>query len=89
MSLINKTIVDDVLTLPSTVRVELPMNSLDALDKEVGALWATEAESRIDACEKGLLKTVSLDTILSKYVKYRLVGSEPCSQEPGGKVIQL
>jgi putative addiction module component (TIGR02574 family) len=70
MSLINKTIVDDILALPSSARVELVellMNSLGAQDKEVDALWATEAESRIDAYEKGLLRTVSLDTVLAKY----------------------
>jgi hypothetical protein len=43
------------------------LSGLDMPDKEIDALWAKEAESRIDAFEKGQLKAVTLETVLKKY----------------------
>ena len=36
-------------------------------DPELDKLWAEEAESRLDAYNRGDLKAVSLDEVLSKY----------------------
>ena len=43
------------------------ISSLDAPDSCIDALWAKEAEDRIDAYEKGALEAVSLDAVLQKY----------------------
>ena len=40
---------------------------LDTPDPELDKLWAEEAESRLDAYNRGDLKAVSLDEVLSKY----------------------
>lgn len=40
---------------------------LDKPDPELDKLWAEEAESRLDAYNRGDLKAVSLDEVLSKY----------------------
>jgi len=40
---------------------------LDKPDPEMDKLWAEEAESRLDAYNRGDLKAVSLDEVLSKY----------------------
>lgn len=67
---IDKKIAGNALSLPVTQRVELVellLASLDSPDKEMDELWAKEAESRIDAFEVGKLKSISLDTVLSKY----------------------
>ncbi len=41
--------------------------SLDKPDSRIDALWAKEAERRIDAYEKGEIKSVSLEKVLKKY----------------------
>jgi len=43
------------------------ISSLDQPDKGIDELWAQEAESRIDAYDRGDLKAVSLDKVLKKY----------------------
>lgn len=43
------------------------LSSLDKSDSEVDALWAKEAESRIDAYQKGKLGAISLEKVLEKY----------------------
>lgn len=43
------------------------ISSLDTPDTCIDALWAKEAESRIEAYENGELKAVSLDAVLQKY----------------------
>jgi putative addiction module component (TIGR02574 family) len=43
------------------------LSSLDQTDKEIRTLWAREAESRINAYERGKLKAVSIEKVLSKY----------------------
>jgi len=43
------------------------ITSLDKPDKDLGELWAKEAESRIDAYEKGKIRAVTLEEVLEKY----------------------
>lgn len=43
------------------------LSSLDMPDKDIDELWAREAESRIDAYEKGKIKAVTLENVLKKY----------------------
>ncbi len=67
---IDKSLVGDALSLPVIQRVELVellLASLDKPDISVDQLWAEESESRIDAYESGKLKSVSLQSVLSKH----------------------
>jgi len=66
--------VDDVLKeaillkpIEKAMLVDHLISSLDKLDTELDKLWASEAESRLDAYNKGKLKAVTLDEVLSKY----------------------
>ena len=43
------------------------LSSLDKPDREIDELWAKEAESRIDAYERGKIKAVTLEKVLKKY----------------------
>lgn len=59
-----------ILSLSPTERAELIdqlLLSLDHPDKELDALWAAEAERRLDAYEAGKLKAISLDQVLARY----------------------
>jgi len=47
--------------------IEALMKSLDAPDEAIDALWKQECENRIDAYEKGTLKSVSVQEAFSKY----------------------
>lgn len=70
MSNVDKEIARDVLSLPVNQRaelVELLLASLDRPDQEIDKLWAEEVENRINAYELGKIKTVSLQSVLSKY----------------------
>jgi len=63
-------ILKEAITLPPSERallIDELLNSLDEKDNEIDRLWAKEAESRIDAYDKGKLKSVSIDKILEKY----------------------
>ena len=65
-----KTIIKQALSLRPSEKAELIdklLSSLDLADKEIDALWAKEAEDRIDAYEQGQIKAVSLATVLQKY----------------------
>lgn len=58
------------LNLRPSQKIELIdklLASLDMPDKKMDELWAKEAENRIDAYEKGKIKTVALETVLEKY----------------------
>ena len=46
--------------------VDTLLSSLDKPDEEIDRLWAAEAESRIDAHERGEIKSVSLEEALGK-----------------------
>ncbi len=43
------------------------ISNLDKPDKKNDELWAKEVENRIDAYEKGKIKSVSLKEVLAKY----------------------
>ena len=63
-------ILKEAITLPPSERallIDKLLSSLDERSDEIDALWANEAESRVDAFEKGKIKSVSLDKILEKY----------------------
>ena len=65
-----KEIIKEALSLTPVEKAKLVdhlLSSLDKPDKEIDELWAKEAESRIDAYEKGKLTAVSLEKILEKY----------------------
>ena len=47
--------------------VDQLMACLDTPDPELDKLWAEEAESRLDAFKNGKLKSVTLESVLSKY----------------------
>ncbi len=47
--------------------VDQLISSLDKPDKELDALWAEEAESRLEAYRQGKIKGISLEEALSKY----------------------
>ena len=40
---------------------------LDKPDENIDKLWAEEAESRLDAYQRGELRALSVEEILSKY----------------------
>lgn len=67
-----KDLLKQALSLPPDKKVQLVdqlLSSLDEPDKAIDALWAKEAENRIDAYERGELKTVSIEEVLRKYTK--------------------
>lgn len=55
-------VVTDALSLPPKSRAKLAEKLLQSLDhpsqKNIDSLWAEEVEGRIDAFEKGSLKTI-------------------------------
>jgi putative addiction module component (TIGR02574 family) len=66
----SKDIFDKALSLNPLEKADLVdrlLSSLDQPDQAITELWAREAESRLDAYEKGKLKAVSLEKVLSKY----------------------
>lgn len=66
----SKELLEEILSLSADEKAELVdqlIVSLDNPNKELDELWAQEAESRLDAHDKGALKTVSLENILEKY----------------------
>jgi putative addiction module component (TIGR02574 family) len=70
MSETQKELLHDVMSLSPLERAQIVdeiMLSLDQPDEKIDALWKEEIESRISAYEKGDLKTVSLNDVLSKY----------------------
>jgi putative addiction module component (TIGR02574 family) len=63
-------VLKEALTLKPAQKAELIdklLSSLDKPDKDIDELWAKEAESRIDAYEKGKIKAVTLERVLEKY----------------------
>jgi putative addiction module component (TIGR02574 family) len=65
-----KDVFEQALSLSPKEKAELVdklLSSLDQTDPELDRLWAKEAESRIDAYERGQLKTISLEKVMEKY----------------------
>lgn len=63
-------ILKEALNLPASERAAVAeelLSSLDKPDPEVDQLWAQEAEVRIDAAERGEIKTVSEEDVFEKY----------------------
>tara|TARA_B100002049_G_C15804992_1_gene260487 strand:- start:207 stop:422 length:216 start_codon:yes stop_codon:yes gene_type:complete len=70
MSVTVDKILDDALTLSPAERaalVEELLSSLDKPDSEIDRLWAEEAEARIDAAERGEMKSVPASQVFGKY----------------------
>ncbi|TAL37000.1 MAG: hypothetical protein EPN93_06110 [Spirochaetes bacterium] len=65
-----KELLEKAINLPPAERayiIDKLMLSLDTADNELEKHWAAEAESRIDAYERGELKAVSIKDVLGKY----------------------
>lgn len=65
-----KEILNEAIALQPSEKAKLVdqlISSLDMPDKELDERWAEEAESRLAAYRNGELKTVSIETVLSKY----------------------
>ena len=63
-------VLKDALTLKPAEKAELIdklLSSLDKPDVELEAVWAKEAESRIDAYARGAIKAVALEKVLERY----------------------
>jgi len=63
-------VLKDALSLEAVGRAELVdalLASLDAPDPAIDALWADEAESRIDAYERGEIESLSIDEVMARY----------------------
>jgi len=63
-------ILKDALNLRPAEKAELIdklLSSLDNPDKEIDALWAKEAEARIEAYDQGKIKALTLKEVLEKY----------------------
>jgi len=59
-----------IAQLPALDRIALVediLQSLDAPDRSVDALWAQEAESRLAAYKAGEVKAIPLAQVLAKY----------------------
>lgn len=70
MSEAAKHLIDQALELSSSERAivaEQILLSLDRPDPEIDAVWAGEAEDRIDAYVQGKIEGVSLNKVLGKY----------------------
>ncbi len=65
-------ILKEALSLRPVEKAELIdklISSLDEPDKRIDELWASEAEDRINAYDRGRIKAVSLETVLKKYLQ--------------------
>ena len=63
-------ILKDALNLRPAEKAELIdklLSSLDNPDTEIDALWAKEAEARIEAYDQGKIKALTLKEVLEKY----------------------
>jgi len=63
-------VLQEALTLNPAEQAELIdklLSNLDKFDRGIDKAWANEAENRLDAYERGELKSVSLETVLMKY----------------------
>lgn len=65
-------ILDQALELSATERADVAeklLFSLDSPDSKIDALWAKEADARVEAYKNGKLETVSAEEVFSKYRK--------------------
>ena len=65
-----KRILEEALALPPIERASLVEELLSSFDfpsrEEVDALWAAEAEDRIDAYERGEMRSVPVDEVFAR-----------------------
>ncbi len=72
MSTSANTILDQALKLSSSERakvVEKLISSLDAPDSAIDSIWAKEADTRIEAFEKGEIESIPAEKVFEKYRK--------------------
>jgi len=70
MSQTTKALSEQAVQLPPIERmalVEQILDSLDAPDPSMDALWAREAEDRLAAYRRGEVRAVALSDVLAKY----------------------
>ncbi len=70
MTISRETLVSEALTLPPVERVAVIdrlLSSLDEADQKLDALWADEAEARLEAFAHGAIRSVTLEEMLAKY----------------------
>ncbi|KEZ77283.1 addiction module protein [Salinisphaera hydrothermalis] len=63
-------VLEDALSLSANERaalVEELIASLDQPDRDVDSLWAKEAEARIDAVDRGEMKSTPASQVFAKY----------------------
>lgn len=63
-------ILKEALTLKPSEKAELIdklISTLDESDTEIDKLWSKEVENRINAYDKGEIKSISLEEVLKKY----------------------
>ena len=64
-----KELFDEAVSLPVEMRAQLVdklLRSLHPLQREIDALWAAEAEKRVEEIKSGKVKTVPGDEIFKK-----------------------
>ncbi|WP_198265418.1 addiction module protein [sulfur-oxidizing endosymbiont of Gigantopelta aegis] len=65
-------ILDQALELSASERADVAeklLFSLDRPDSTIDALWAKEADSRVEAYKKGEIEAVSAEKVFAKYRK--------------------
>lgn len=70
MSHIGKDVFDDALALSTSERVALVerlLESLDAPNEEINAMWSEESDRRVEAYEKKLAISKPVSEVLKKY----------------------
>jgi putative addiction module component (TIGR02574 family) len=70
MTITRETLVNEALTLPPVERVAVIdrlLSSLDEADQKLDALWAQEAEARLEAFARGDIRRIPLEEILARY----------------------
>ena len=66
------TILNQALKLSSSERAEVVeklISSLDAPDSTIDSIWAKEADTRVEAFERGEIESVSAKKVFEKYQK--------------------
>ena len=66
------TILNQALKLSSSERAEVVeklISSLDAPDATIDSIWAKEADSRVEAFERGEIESISAEKVFEKYRK--------------------
>lgn len=62
-------LITEAISLPLDIRLQLVerlLNSLHPTDKEIDALWASEAERRVNEIESGKVKPIPGDQVFRK-----------------------